>query len=164
MLSPLIWHQTINSAILRPSFKVVPNSQGKVRITKYVLIGLAIRPLLQSQSHLIFTLHSHLIDLNKHSVSKIITIRCIVWARAEERVHWWIEIQNFLHRFLQWCMKESQHRCFQWSGTKKFSNFSTEDQKRSQPASNHCPSPPCLPPNYTANPIRSTDDYSIRKS
>ena len=44
------------------------------------------------------------------------------------------------------------------------SNFSTKDQKRSQPASNHCPLPPHLPSNYTAAPIRLTDDFSIRKS
>ena len=47
----------------------------------------------------------------------------------------------------------------------EFSNFSTEDhKKRSQPASNQCPPPTCLPSNYTAALIRLTDDCSIRKS
>jgi len=47
----------------------------------------------------------------------------------------------------------------------KISNFSTEDQKRSQPASNHCPPdpPPHLPSNFTAATML-TDDCSIRTS
>ena len=41
----------------------------------------------------------------------------------------------------------------------EISNF--EDKKRSQPVSNHGPLPPS---NYTAAPIRLTDDRSITKS
>ena len=46
----------------------------------------------------------------------------------------------------------------------EYSNFSTKDQKKVSPASNHCPLPSHLPSNYTAAPIRLTDDFSIRKS
>ena len=81
---------------------------------------------------------------------------------------WWIEIQKFLSGFFSGACRNLSTDIFSDAALKTFaeiSNFSTKDQKKmSQPASNDCPLPPCLPSNYTAAPIRLTDDCSIRKS